>query len=121
MSQLLDKSVLESWNEIDPENGHQIARELIEIFIQSAIPQYLELVRAYDEIEFTIIREQAHSLKSSCGNVGAIAASKIFAELEHAARTNNLRHIEEKFEDIEWIFYKTVSQLETFKPPPQAL
>jgi CheY-like chemotaxis protein/anti-sigma regulatory factor (Ser/Thr protein kinase) len=67
-----------------------LVKELIEEFLKE-IPQRLsDLANALDKKNYQQIRSQAHTIKGTSGNMGAISLQKVAARLEAAGQANDI-------------------------------
>ena len=57
--------------------------ELIDIFLKEADGHLLKLRASYEGKDAVLFERSAHTLKGSCGNLGAQAMSQICADLQH--------------------------------------
>ncbi len=82
MTDLLDMAVLQELREImeDDFDG------LLETFLSESARQYAEANQAWSIQDFDQLRRAAHSLKGSCGNVGAQGLKETCEHLEYSAR-----------------------------------
>jgi PAS domain S-box-containing protein len=90
LEQILDQTVLDSLRQLqqlqEPDEG-DILVEIIDLFLQDT-PGKLSLIsKAIDEGDAKTLEHTAHSLKSSCGNLGARYMHRICADLEALGRT----------------------------------
>ena len=82
MSSLLDRQMLEELREI-MEDEFSV---LMETFLSESAKQYAAINEALQQEDTDSLRRSAHSLKGSCGNIGAMGLQQQCAELEYAAR-----------------------------------
>jgi signal transduction histidine kinase/CheY-like chemotaxis protein/HPt (histidine-containing phosphotransfer) domain-containing protein len=84
----IDPSALDELRQLD--EGAEILGELIDIYLEDT-PQRLEaLAKAVAEGDAVGIREHAHSLKSSCAQLGAAHLSDLCRQLETLGRDGDL-------------------------------
>jgi PAS domain S-box-containing protein len=93
LEQILDQTVLESLRQLqqlqEPDEG-DILVEIIDLFLQDT-PNKLSLIsKAIDEADAKALEHTAHSLKSSCGNLGARYMHRICADLEALGRSQQI-------------------------------
>lgn len=82
----LDDQALAKLRELDPTGANRLLERVASAFLSSAkdlIPQ-LEAVQDGSP-DMTTIRRVAHTLKSSCASIGALAMSRRCAEIEQLA------------------------------------
>jgi HPt (histidine-containing phosphotransfer) domain-containing protein len=70
--------------------GDELVREIIELFLSDSEARLGALRTALDSDDADSVSFAAHSLRSSCGNVGAIAAADHCGRLEQLARDGSL-------------------------------
>jgi HPt (histidine-containing phosphotransfer) domain-containing protein len=64
--------------------------ELVDLFVTDAKTHIAQLQRAVEQHDLRLLERSAHTLKSSCANVGAMAMSKLCFELEQLGRAAKL-------------------------------
>ena len=87
----LDRSVLASLRELQQEGEPDIMRELIELFLSDVPPQLVALREAVEAGDANSVERVAHTLRGSCGNMGAVGMEDICAELEEIGRSEDQR------------------------------
>jgi CheY-like chemotaxis protein len=78
---LVDAARLRAFRDEDPD----FAGPLIETFAESTPPLLAELRAAVSAGDATAIKRSAHTIKGSCGNVGATAMADVSAAIETGA------------------------------------
>jgi HPt (histidine-containing phosphotransfer) domain-containing protein len=87
---VLDAQVLASLRELDDADAKEsIVSELGKIFIQSAEKQIGRMLAAGSAGDGETIRQEAHSLKSSSANLGAIRFSELSRTIESLKDANH--------------------------------
>jgi CheY-like chemotaxis protein len=86
----VDYSVLESLRELQGEGEPDILEELVGIFLEDAPSQLETLKEAAEKGDTQSIGRIAHTLKGSCGNMGAVRMEALYSELEDIGRSENL-------------------------------
>ncbi len=86
----LDRSVLAGLRGLQEEGEPDILGELIELFLTDVPPQLIALREAAQSGDARSVERIAHTLKGSCGNMGAVRMGAICAELEEMGRSGNL-------------------------------
>jgi HPt (histidine-containing phosphotransfer) domain-containing protein len=81
-------------------NGDLLKR-LVAIYFENATPLMEQLRAAVGNCHGNSMRQLAHSLKSSSGNVGALRLAALCAELETIGPSGALNQAEAVFEQIE--------------------
>jgi two-component system sensor histidine kinase/response regulator len=87
---LLDRSLLARLRELQEEGEPDILSELIELFLTEVPPQLVALREAAEAGDAHSVEWIAHSLKGSCGNMGAIGMETLCQELEQMGRAKDL-------------------------------
>jgi len=59
---------------------------LMDTFLHDSVRQFDELEKALQGSDMDALRRNAHSLKGSCGNLGATSLQEACAKLENCAR-----------------------------------
>jgi two-component system, sensor histidine kinase and response regulator len=68
-----------------------LLREILEIFVADAARQIEMLGAASNQGDTSVLRNQAHSLKGACGNIGACQMQETAHELEDAGKQGDLQ------------------------------
>jgi CheY-like chemotaxis protein len=109
---LLDVDTLNGVRALQSPQSPNILEQLFEIY-RSTAPELLEkLDAAIQDRDCEVIRESAHSLKSSSGNIGARKIFELSAKLEDMGRDENIDDAGEIFAEIEQLFPKVCELLE---------
>ena len=67
---------------------------LLETFVSESARQYLDVRNAFQTGEMEVLRRAAHSLKGSCGNIGAERLKDTCEVIESSAREGMLDGLE---------------------------
>ncbi|MCA9320877.1 MAG: Hpt domain-containing protein [Planctomycetes bacterium] len=86
----IDMNVIESLKELGDED---LLKDLVELFITDTPLRLLELGQAFSERDSDQVEAIAHTLKSSCANLGAMRLSNMCQELETAGRKATIEDI----------------------------
>ena len=76
------------------DNDATLARELIDLFIESGDESLAAIVSALGMRDYVAVGEQAHSLKGASANLRATATAAVAAKLEAAARSGDTPQID---------------------------
>ncbi|HEX2108107.1 MAG TPA: response regulator, partial [Rubrobacteraceae bacterium] len=87
---LLDWSVLAGLRELQDEGEPDVLSELIELFITEASAQLVSLRKAVEAGDAQSVERIAHTIKGSCGNMGAVGMETLCNELEQLGRSRDL-------------------------------
>lgn len=120
MKSYLNKSQLENWKEVDPENWVTHVCELSHVFFEVAPVQVQGLKQSLEKGEVEKVGKYAHTLKSSCGNVGADSARIIFQKIEDAAHNKDLTQIQSLMNEAFSLFEISVAELKEYVQKIQA-
>ena len=89
-SQILDPDVIETLRSLETDDTPGLFAELVELFLSDTPPRLAELGEALAANDAKRVEEVAHSLKSSCGNLGAFVLSDLFRQIEASGRDQDL-------------------------------
>jgi HPt (histidine-containing phosphotransfer) domain-containing protein len=87
---VLDAAVVADLKELGGDAEPGLYAELVELFVADATRQIAALQQALEEGDVGLLERAAHTLKSSCAQMGAARLSRLCFELERAVRTGNL-------------------------------
>ncbi len=87
---VLDPDVIESLRALESEGEPGLLEELVELFLSDTPPRMRNLELAVTSGDARTVEEIAHSLKSSCGNLGAASLSVLFRQIEALGRGQDL-------------------------------
>ncbi|HET7480961.1 MAG TPA: response regulator, partial [Rubrobacteraceae bacterium] len=91
----LDPSVLAGLQELQEDGEPDLIAELSVLFVQDSTLRLGTLREAVESEDARVIRETAHTLKGSSGNIGAWRMSRLAAELQDAGEARDLSRAEE--------------------------
>jgi HPt (histidine-containing phosphotransfer) domain-containing protein len=97
----LDRNVLSSLRELQPENEPDFLTELIDLFLEDSGVLMGELRIAVAEGDAGGVRQAAHTLKGSSGSLGAMKLSRMCVEAELMGRAGHLEGMRELLPQIE--------------------
>jgi len=86
----LDPEVLAGLRELETDDDPGLFSELVELFLTDTPPRLRALEHALGCGDSKALEEVAHSLKSSCGNLGASALAELCKDLEALGREQRL-------------------------------
>ena len=99
-SPVIDTSAIEALKAINPDDGGEFAREIIQIFMEDTPARLEELEEALRRSDATKFVRAAHSIKGSSANVGAMLLRDTAEEIERQARDEGLAGIDGKIEKL---------------------
>ena len=96
----LDLSVLQRFVEQLGDDGWDVVREIIDVFLQDVPKMLAELRGAADASDARTVDRSAHTLKSSSASLGGLAMARLCADLEARAHGGSLDGAVESVERI---------------------
>jgi HPt (histidine-containing phosphotransfer) domain-containing protein len=96
----LDPAVLESLAELDQDGESGIVAELAGMFLEDAESRLETLRKAVSEDDANSVRDAAHALKGSSGNLGAWQIQEVCSELQEIGESGNLDRTSELLEQL---------------------
>ena len=113
----LDRSVLAGLRELQQEGEPDILEELIDLFLTDVLPQLVTLREAVEAGDAHSVERIAHTLKGSCGNMGAVRMEALCTELEDAVRSKDIAaaavrisRLQEKFGHVRAVLEEVLSK-----------
>jgi HPt (histidine-containing phosphotransfer) domain-containing protein len=99
---VLDQNSLAALRSLQDDADDDLLSELIDLFLQDA-PARLDVIRdAIARQDWTALAAAAHSLKGSCGSLGALHMAVLCGRLERYGRTGgDRRDAEQIFTELE--------------------
>src|SRR4051812_12314050 len=86
----IDLNVLDTLRQLDKPGTVGLVEELSSLFLTDTPKRILKMENALRNGDFNTVRTEAHSLKSSSGNLGANQFSKLCKQIENLVITNHL-------------------------------
>ena len=109
--------MLAGLRELQEEGEPDILCELIELFLSDVPTQLVALKEGVETGDAHSVERIAHTLKGSCGNIGAKRMEAICAELEEMGRSEDLAgapgpisRLEEDFGRVRAVFEEELSK-----------
>jgi hypothetical protein len=81
--------------------GDAGAKEILEMFLEDSPPRVETLAHALETRDVSRARAEAHSLKGSAGNLGAMTLWSVCEELEREIREGNLQAAREDLAELQ--------------------
>lgn len=113
MDEPIDTTVLEDLRSLQEEGEPDILAELIGLFLDDAPVQIIAIRTAIQENHFRNLEVAAHTLKGSCGNLGAIPLSSICLELELKGRSGSIENASDVLVRLEKEYLRAKQRLES--------
>ena len=107
----LDRSVLAGLHELQEEGEPDILSELIELFLADIPPKLVVLREAAEADDAHSVERLAHSIKGSCGNMGAVEMEALCKELEEMGRSEDLAAAPARISLLEGAFGRVRAEL----------
>jgi two-component system sensor histidine kinase/response regulator len=111
---MFNESALISWKDVDSSGWQNIVGEIIRMFFEVAPVQYSFLKSSISSQSLSGVRIAAHTLKSSCGNVGAELAHSILDQIEKEADASETKNLEKLLFELDPIFNQSQAELKIF-------
>jgi PAS domain S-box-containing protein len=112
----LDPAVLGRLRAMESNGAHGLISRLTGAFLASAPPMFDELKQATARGDMPAARHAAHTLKSSNANVGALAVSRLFAQIEADARRSEASAAAARLDETEREFKRVIEALRSLTP-----
>ncbi|MDB5805667.1 MAG: sensor hybrid histidine kinase [Betaproteobacteria bacterium] len=112
----LDPRILHNLQTMEQGGAHGLIARLCGAFLASAPPLFEELRAAAGRGDMAAARLAAHTLKSSNANIGALAVSKLFAQIEADARASETAAAAARLDEAERELRRVFSALQTLSP-----
>jgi two-component system, sensor histidine kinase and response regulator len=115
----IEKAIVEKAKSWIEEYGEAFLLELVELYLQDTPNRLIELRRALDSGDTPTVTREAHTLKSSSANLGAMKMSGFAKELEIAGRAGEMRQMAEQVTRTEAEFELVKAALTALRSAPQ--
>lgn len=89
-AQFLDAKILQNFVEIESRGEKNFVKEMMEIYLSHTETEFTKLQKAFEKSDFETIKNKAHSLKGSSGNIGIHNLFQRFKELENEVEKKDL-------------------------------
>jgi HPt (histidine-containing phosphotransfer) domain-containing protein len=113
--QAIEKEINDKAKEWIAEYGADFLVELIDVYLEDASNRLIQLRAALAGGDNETATREAHTLKSSSANVGAMGMSAIAKEIEAAARQGKTDKVAEKAQRMEDDFQLVKAALEAVR------
>ena len=111
----IDASVIESLRKLQTKDEPDFLSSLIDLFLTD-VPAHLEIIQtAIAQADARVLANKSHSLKSSCGNLGATKMTAICQRLETIGRAGSVSGAAVLFKELEEEFLRVRRALEAEK------
>lgn len=109
----LDRAALENLLELQLEGEPDILGELVEAFLDDTPHRLTDLREAISRGDTQAVKDTAHTLKGSSGNMGAKRMAQVCEDLEETGRSGDLARAPEQLALLEDEFGRARAALET--------
>ncbi|MBS0423432.1 MAG: response regulator [Proteobacteria bacterium] len=97
--------------ELDSSGGDDLLHKILQAFLDSAEANVLQLEQAILNSDADGLRQSAHALKSSSGNIGAENLSTIFKQLEADGRSGDITHAKTLQADMQQQYQSVIAEI----------
>lgn len=112
---ILDEDVVQKLIDLSPNGSNEILLKIIAAYLTSSLENMNDIDQAIVEIDIERLRHASHTLKSSSAAVGALAFSKLCAEIEAAARGGDLTGSSEKIPTLKATYEQVCNALKAMQ------
>ena len=113
----LNPTRLNQIRELDSSGGNGLLNKILQAFLESAESNIRQLEQAILNCDADSLRQSAHALKSSSGNIGAEDLSTIFKELEADGRSGELAHARTLQENMQQQYQSVIAEIKKILNP----
>ena len=103
--------------ELDTTGGNVLLHKILQAFLESAPNNMHQIEQAIINGDADSLRQSAHALKSSSGNIGAENLSALLKQLEADGRTRELTHAETLQESLRQHYQQAISEINKILNP----
>ena len=111
----IEREISEKAKEWVDEYGEEFLEELIDVYLEDTPNRLVQLRQALDGGDTETLIREAHTLKSSSANLGAMALSALAKTMEFAGRNGKLADMETEVRQFEQQFAQVKTTLETIR------
>ncbi|HLF93003.1 MAG TPA: Hpt domain-containing protein [Planctomycetota bacterium] len=97
----IDPKVIEELRALQMGGSQTFLAELIDIFLKEQVQHLERLRKAVEARDSSQVERVAHTMKGSCGNLGAKELSRVCAELQEVTRAGDWAQVAEFVARIE--------------------
>ena len=103
--------------ELDTTGGNVLLHKILQAFLESAPNNMRQIEQAIINGDADSLRQSAHALKSSSGNIGAENLSALLKQLEAHGRTRELTHAETLQESLRQHYQQALTEINQILNP----
>ena len=115
----VDREIFSKAKEWIEEYGEDFLVELIDAYLEDAPNRVAQLRDAFTSRNMENVIHEAHTLKSSSANIGAMALSALAKQVEVAGRNGKSEGMAEDVQRVEKEFIRVKTALEALKASPE--
>ncbi len=112
----LDAEALERLRDLDPSGSGRLVERVLGAFAASIERLEPQLAAARAKADMRTISQVAHTLKSSSASVGALALSKLCAEIEDAVRNEAFSRLDEPLDAMQAELHDVLQAVRSLRP-----
>jgi HPt (histidine-containing phosphotransfer) domain-containing protein len=116
---VIEKEIKSKAKEWMDEYGEDFLVELIDVYLVDTPDRMMHLRQALDDGDVETCVREAHTLKSSSANVGAMCLSVLAKEMESAGRAGQIDSVSGEMQRFEDLFAHVKAALEALRSSPQ--
>lgn len=113
----LNPTRLNQIRELDSSGGDGLLHKILQAFLESTETNVHQLEQAIVKSDADGLRQTAHALKSSSGNIGAESLSAIFKQLEADGRSGEFTHAKSLQADMQQQYQSVIAEIEKILNP----
>jgi HPt (histidine-containing phosphotransfer) domain-containing protein len=110
---VIDQKAIDSIRALQEEGKEDLVNKVITIFLNDSPERLKELRKAVHSGDASAINRIAHTLKSSCTNLGALKLSSLFKEMEAMGRANAIERTPQLLSQIDMEFLAVESAMKS--------
>lgn len=107
----LNMKQLDQVRDLDPSGGDALLHKILQTFLDTASESVCQIEQAVTQGDMESLRRTAHTLKSSCANVGADALSELFRKMEKTGRAGESAIARSLLDDMQCLYQQTVTEI----------
>lgn len=109
VSQLVDHSI---FSQLYKDTGAQVLPDIFNLFKDECRNRLIVMKDGHENLDWSVLEDQAHALKSSSGSFGAIKLQAFASEVEVAAKGKNKAALDKNIPQIREIFDQSLEELQ---------
>ena len=109
---LLEESRIASLRELNDDKSIELVNKILSVFLEYTKKQMQDLEVSVSSLDYNKTQTISHSLKSSCGNIGALKMMEFCIELESAAKASNGSVLSLLYNDLNKTYQQTLPLVE---------